>query len=133
MQDMPEEQRGFAVAALSKVYECAPADTASSAAAWNDTRVHYSDEAAGQYAAKLAKNFERKMKGSFFLVTRDVHKRMHMCVCACCGGQRVLPHRCHPLPPLLATAPHSCPFIASATCVRVTIVTSLLAWDKPDT
>ena len=123
---MPEEQRGFAVAALSKVYECAPADTASSAAAWNDTRVHYSDEAAGQYAAKLAKNFERKMKGSFFLVTRDVHKRMHMCVCACCGGQRVLP-------PLLATAPHSCLCISSATCVRVTIATCLLAWDKLDT
>jgi hypothetical protein len=37
--------------------------------------VFYTDGAAGQYSAKLARHFGRKVKGSFFLATRNVHKR----------------------------------------------------------
>jgi hypothetical protein len=73
---MPEEDRGFAMPAASRTYECAPADGASSAASWNDGRVHYLAAAAAHYAANLARNFKRKVASSFFLITRDVHKRM---------------------------------------------------------
>lgn len=76
VQAAPPEQRGFALPARSRTYECAAADTAASAATWNDGRVHYDAAAAAHHFAGNTRRVKRKVVGSQVLVTRDVHKCM---------------------------------------------------------
>ncbi len=73
---MPAEQRGSTLPAASRVYTCREDESAGSAAAWNDSRVHFDQEAGQRWEANWAKRLGRKAAGTGFLATCEVDKSM---------------------------------------------------------
>lgn len=75
-QALPEDERGFALAGVSKVYEAAEAGSAKDVREWNGAQALFSPVAASAHFSKLAKKVGSKVRNNNVLVSRDVHKKM---------------------------------------------------------